>query len=223
MNRKAFTAAILLGVLCSCGVVIFLLNIAWKQYWPWSGNRIVHTLEGHTDVVQSAKYSPAGNAIVTGSNDNTAKIWDAHTGKEIATLSGHNDWITSAVYSPAGDRIATSSKDSTIKVWDALSKQEILTLSGHTDAVWDIAYRPDGLTIASISNDGTIRIWNAQTGQERLTLENRNPMNDIAYSPDGTEIAVAYRGEDLVQDCINPFRFRTRLHLSKLHKKLGIN
>lgn len=196
MNKKALTVVTLLGVLCSCGVFVFLLNIVWKQYWPWREGRIIHTLEGHTDVVQSARYSPDGDTIVTGSNDNTAKIWDARTGKEIATLSGHSDWVTSAVYNPTGDRIATSSRDSTIKIWDAISRQEILTLNGHTDAVWNIAYSPNGLTIASIS-DGTIKIWDTQTGHEILTQKNQNPMNGITYSPDGSEIAVAYRGEAL--------------------------
>ena len=66
------------------------------------------TLKGHEDRVRSAAYSPDEDQIVTGSNDKTAKVWDANTGQELMTLKGHEGWITSAVWSPNGKRIATA-------------------------------------------------------------------------------------------------------------------
>ncbi|MDR0656484.1 MAG: hypothetical protein LBG22_09250, partial [Treponema sp.] len=47
------------------------------------------TLSGHTDGVISSAFSPDGKYIVSGSTDNTVKLWDTESGREIRTLSGH--------------------------------------------------------------------------------------------------------------------------------------
>jgi WD40 repeat protein len=39
------------------------------------------TLKGHTEGVSSVAFSPDGRRIVTGSYDNTLKVWDASTGQ----------------------------------------------------------------------------------------------------------------------------------------------
>ena len=44
---------------------------------------------GHTHWVRSASFSPDGKYIVTASSDNTAKIWDAVSGKLLRNLTGH--------------------------------------------------------------------------------------------------------------------------------------
>jgi len=80
-------------------------------------------------------FSPDGRRIVTGSWDDTAKVWDAASGKVLLTLKGHIDWVRSVAFSPDGRRIATGSDDRTAKVWDAASGSEMLTLKGHTDRV----------------------------------------------------------------------------------------
>ena len=48
-------------------------------------------LSGHESDVTSAAFSPDGSRIVTASADETARIWDAATGKEITVLRGHED------------------------------------------------------------------------------------------------------------------------------------
>ena len=69
--------------------------------------------------VTAASFSPDGSRIVTASQDNTAKVWDANTGAELLTLKGHTNWVYSASFSPDGLRIVTGSDDKTAKVWDA--------------------------------------------------------------------------------------------------------
>ena len=39
--------------------------------------------------MRSAQFSPDGTRIVTASEDKTARVWDAATGKALATLAGH--------------------------------------------------------------------------------------------------------------------------------------
>ena len=66
---------------------------------------------GHEDVVMSAAFSPDGKRIVTASEDKTARVWDAATGKPIGEpLKGHEDAVSSAAFSPDGKRIVTASR-----------------------------------------------------------------------------------------------------------------
>jgi hypothetical protein len=92
--------------------------------WEWRYvHRLCHsellTFTGHTKWVTSASFRSDGLGIVTGSDDKTAKVWDAKSGAEILTLTGHTDPVYSASFSPDGSRVVTASWDQTAKVWDA--------------------------------------------------------------------------------------------------------
>jgi len=62
--------------------------------------------------------TPDGSRIVTGSFDQTAKVWDARSGAEALSLKGQTGSVLSAAFSPNGSRIVTASGDSA-RVWDA--------------------------------------------------------------------------------------------------------
>jgi WD40 repeat protein len=68
---------------------------------------------------------PDGQRIVTGSQDQTAKVWDAADGKELLTFKGHKEWVLSAAFSPDGQRIATGSADRTAKIWESASVEQV--------------------------------------------------------------------------------------------------
>ena len=70
-------------------------------------------------------FSPDGMRIVSGSDDNTVRLWDAASGAQLAVLRGHEDEVNSVAFSPDGTRIVTGGGDTFInlpgevKVWDA--------------------------------------------------------------------------------------------------------
>ena len=63
-------------------------------------------MRGHQGGVWDAEFSPDGKRIVTASEDRTARIWDAATGREIVVLRGHENWVWTAVFDADGSRIA---------------------------------------------------------------------------------------------------------------------
>jgi hypothetical protein len=134
-------------------------------------------------------WSPDGQRIATGSDDQTAKVWDAGSGRELLTLKGHIGRVFSVAFSPDGQRIVTGGEDNTARVWDAANGTNLLTLKGHAYWVLSAAYSPDGQRIVTGSYDLVAKVWDAATGRELLTLKGhtRGAMA-VSFSPDGQRI-----------------------------------
>ena len=151
--------------------------------------KLLKTLNGHSYPITSVAYSPDGKKIISGSWDNTIKIWDANTGECLKTLEGHSNVVRSVAYSPDGTKIISGSTDKTIKIWNANRGKCLQTLEGHSDRVYSVAYSPDGRKIISGSLDKTVKIWDANKGQCLKTLAGHSYwVYSVAYSPDGTKI-----------------------------------
>ena len=82
-------------------------------------------LHGHEELVYSVAFSPDGKRIVSGSYDNTVKVWDAESGSELITLKGHKSGVRSVVFSFNGKRIISGSLDGTIRLWDISNPKEV--------------------------------------------------------------------------------------------------
>ncbi len=146
---------------------------------------VMNVFRGHAGWVVKASYSPDGRFIVSASHDNTARVWDAITGKEVHVLRGHDAEVLSASYSPDGRFIVTSSVDATARIWDASTGDELIALMGHDNVVFSAVYSPDGRYVLTGGWDMTIRIWDALTGTLLQTLQTGASVQNALYSPDG--------------------------------------
>lgn len=64
-------------------------------------------------------FSPDGKRLVSGSVDETVKIWDVASGQETLTLNEHKNKVCSVAFSPDGKQLVSGSLDNTVKLWDA--------------------------------------------------------------------------------------------------------
>jgi hypothetical protein len=163
--------------------------------WEWRYlDRLCHpellNLKGHGDRVWSAAFSPDGARIVTASDDQTAKVWDAKTGVELLTIKGHTGPLTAASFSPDGLRIMTASLDRSAKIWNAKSGSPILAFGGYgyTNLVYSATFSPDGSRIVTASSLNSGTVWDAKAGAEILGLKGASPLIKTASSPDGSRI-----------------------------------
>src|SRR5262249_50658715 len=58
----------------------------------------------HTGVVFDVAFSPDGTRLATAAGE-AARLWDAHTGRELLTLPGHKDGVSCVAFSPDGTRL----------------------------------------------------------------------------------------------------------------------
>lgn len=156
-----------------------IISNPWKSTYL-TKHRIVHNwrymeltspirlkvLKGHDDhVVTCLQFS--GSRIVSGSDDNTLRVWNAITGRHLKTLTGHTGGVWCSQFD--GNTIVSGSTDRTLRVWDSDSGECRHVLHGHTSTVRCIAMH--GNIVVSGSRDSTLRVWDIENGECMKTLQ----------------------------------------------------
>jgi WD40 repeat protein len=127
--------------------------------------RLHHTFKGHTDAVHSVCLSTDNRFALSGSSDNSLKLWDIATGQCLCTFIGHANYVSSVCLS-ADCRFALSgSWDNTLKLWDVATGQCLRTFIGHTDVIFSVCLSADCRFALSGSWDNTLKLWDVATGQ----------------------------------------------------------
>ncbi len=140
------------------------------RLWDLKSGRERMTFSPH-GAVASARFSPDNKLIVTGSWDNSARIWDAETGQAVRKLEGaHTAFVNTATFSPNGQFVLTASDDGTAKLWTVADGQVIRTFAGHADRVRSASFSFDGRSIVTTSSDKTARLWDTVTGDVLRTF-----------------------------------------------------
>src|SRR5262249_1217420 len=97
--------------------------------------------------------------VLTGSGDNTARLWDARTGKPLGEPMQHENGVWGVAFSPDGATALTGSQDGTARLWDARSGKPFRKLMKHDGDVSSVAVSPDGATALTGRSDITARLW----------------------------------------------------------------
>ncbi|MGD2184727.1 MAG: caspase family protein [Desulfobacterales bacterium] len=141
---------------------------------------------GHIRMVTAVAFHPNAGYILSGGKDNTLRLWETASGREIRVFKGHRSSITAVAFSSDGTRALSGSRDYTLRMWDVASGKEMRVFNGHAHHVTSVAFSPDGRYALSGSDDHTLRLWEVSTGREvRIFKGHRNSVTSVVFSPDG--------------------------------------
>jgi WD40 repeat protein len=92
------------------------------------------------------------------------------------------------------NRIAVAYTGGEVVLYDGRTFTQQLVMDSHTSSAVAVDFSPDGSKVVSGGWDHTARVWDTSTGRELLTLTLDSRGSNVAFSPDGTKLAVVDRG-----------------------------
>ncbi|KYM80892.1 Guanine nucleotide-binding protein subunit beta-2 [Atta colombica] len=129
--------------------------------WDMRSGQCVQSFEGHQSDVNSVRFHPSGDAVATGSDDATCRLFDLRADREVAVYAKESIIFgANAVdLSISGRLLFAGYNDYTVNVWDTLKCQRVALLYGHENRVSCLRVSPDGTALSTGSWDATLRVW----------------------------------------------------------------
>ena len=149
----------------------------------------------HDSEIMSAALSQDGTTMVSGTKDDSARVWDVASGSEVCPPLQHADTVFAVAFSPDGSKVVTGSGDGTAQIWETATGNPLGPPLEHDDRVLAVAFSPDGQSVLTGSHDTTARLWETATGMVvGASLEHQDIVRCVAFSPDGNTIVTG--GDD---------------------------
>ncbi len=136
-----------------------------------------------------AAFDPEGRMIVTASDDGTARVWSAKTGRSLTVMRGHEGFVTRAAFNPLAGSWRPSARTATSGSGRSTSPVEA-TLR-HGGEVSTAVFDRSGRLVVTAASDGLARIFDWRTGEERPPIRESDDVRTADVSADGRLIVTA--------------------------------
>ncbi len=171
------------------------------QVWDTATAKLVRSVMLTNDTLFGGAISPDGKVLSAGGADNTVRLVETATGKELQKIGNHENWVLSTVFGVDGKRVVSVSKDRAAKLTDAASggflenvnllrgeltsvvrhpNKDIVVMGG--DERVPYIYMMDRPKVMKTADDSTL---------VRKLPRQEGLITSLAWSPDGKRIAVA--------------------------------
>jgi WD40 repeat protein len=174
-----------------------------------TGNDLLPDVGQHGGLSVMA-FSPDGLRLASVSEtEQSLRLWEAHTGRQLQDFKAPNRRITSATYSPDGDTLATSDGTGAVDIWETKTGKYLRPFTvERMGTPCSLAFAPDGHFLATGCMGGQILLWDV--GSRKLYRRFALPastasgpkyplpeVSSVAYSSDGRLLATgAYNSRD---------------------------
>jgi hypothetical protein len=148
----------------------------------------LRTLEGHTGEIRALAISADGRQALSGSVDNTMRLWNLESGKD-QVFRGHLKQVWGVAFVPGGRYVLSASWDGTVKMWDANTSKEVYSFS-HPIDVNTVTVSKDGKWMLTGCDDKHMRLWDLGKREDvKKYAPHSNFCYACAFSADGMLVA----------------------------------
>jgi len=161
-----------------------------------TGLEAISPLRSGDGKVTSVAFSPDGRFVASGTSDGLIHIWDVKTGRlSMIPLLGHDGSVACVAFSPDGRLIASAGSDRLVRLWDAETGEILAAMEGHKRSVTTVVFNLKGNILASCCDYGDVWRWDVLTRKQmsKSYSHDRFTATSIAFSPDGSAVAVEFR------------------------------
>jgi WD40 repeat protein len=155
---------------------------------------------GHL-LVNSLQFSPDGKHLVSGSWDNTVKVWDPEKGTVLRTLTGNDEAIFGIDIARDNSKVAAISRNGVTVVWNLTSGERLHTFAESRGSQGGIAFAPDGRLLAIATYDALasepapVVFYDLPTRIQTLTLAPpARLVRHLAFTRDGRSLLAGGQG-----------------------------
>ena len=184
------------------------------RLWDFASGRELRLLDGHSPWFDKVTFSSDGRWLsATSSNkmkeghqfeENTARIWEVGTWREVCSLTAQQDLGNGLAFSEDGQWVVTGGgyKDRTVTIWQVPTCRLVRTFTGYSHRIDAVAFSPDGSLLATGSIK-TVKIWETSTARlvqsfvahpDYIAGLGPSGVGVLAFSPDGKRLATGSPG-----------------------------
>jgi WD40 repeat protein len=164
--------------------------------------KIVRGFRGHVGGLYAVALSPDGNRAASAGSDDTLRLWDVRTVKELRRFTGAGSPRCLA-FSPDGKRLLSGQAAGVgkplVRLWDVETGKLLRSLEGHDGHVTAVAFLPGGKRALSAGGAGHLRLWDLDRGEELRRMTHKGLIHDAAVSPDGRRALSAGYNDNTVR------------------------
>ncbi len=181
------------------------------QVWDVANRTLKLSAPITFDVLFGASWSPDGSKIAFGCADNTLRVIDAKTGKQVLFQGAHGDWVLDTVFSVDGSHLVSVSRDRSMKLTEVATQRFVDNITSITPGalkggLMSVRRHPKKDELVVGGADGTPKIYKMYREKKRVIGDDFNLIRAfptepgrvccVRFSKDGEEIVAANTFEE---------------------------
>lgn len=149
-----------------------------------TSRKCVQTFTGHESDVNAVDFFPDGQAIGSGSDDGTCRLFDMRAASNLNVYSEDSILcgVSSVSFSKSGRVLFAGYDDYNVQIWDALRGERVGTLNAHENRVSCLGVSSDGMSLCTGSWDHSLKVCQSsfiRNSETLLTLVHRSGVTSL--------------------------------------------
>jgi len=176
------------------------------QIWDPVGHKPLKTFNISTDELYGISLAPDGKSVAFGGADKIVHRLNLTDGKELLDFKAHADWVLGTEFTHDGKQLVSASRDQAMKLIDLDTNRFVDDINNPLEACISLAIHPKEERILYGGDLGAARLYRISDNQGRTSgridtnllqafERQRGPVSAVAFSPDGSRVALGSVGE----------------------------